>query len=48
MIQDHLEARKIMINSIKLKYFEPKEEKLWNEQFERYQKEIVEKNIASL
>ena len=47
-IQDHLEARKIVMDSIKLECYEPQDEELWNEQFERYQKEILGKNIGPL
>ena len=43
-IRDHQEARKIIIDSTSLNYFEPKEEKIWNEQFERYEKDIIRKS----
>ena len=38
------EAREIIVGSSALDYFEPQQGELWNEQFERYQKEIIGKN----
>ena len=38
------EAREIIVGSSALDYFEPQQGVLWNEQFERYQKEIIGKN----
>ena len=45
-IRDHQEARKIIIDSTSLRYFEPQEEKIWNEQFERYEKDIIRKSVG--
>ena len=45
-IRDHQEARKIITDSTSLNYFEPKEEKIWNEQFERYEKDIIRKSVG--
>ena len=45
-IRDHQEARKIIIDSTSLHYFEPQEEKIWNEQFERYEKDIIRKSVG--
>ncbi|MDP6331248.1 MAG: rhamnulokinase family protein [SAR324 cluster bacterium] len=38
------EAREIIVGSSALDYFEPQHGELWNEQFERYKKEIIGKN----
>lgn len=45
-IRDHQEARKIITDSTSLNYFEPKEERIWNEQFERYEKDIIRKSVG--
>ena len=45
-IRDHQEAREIIIDSTSLNYFEPQQEKIWNEQFERYEKDIIRKSVG--
>ena len=43
-IRNLREAREIIEGSSDLDYFEPQQGELWNEQFERYKKEIIGKN----
>ena len=35
------EAKKILLNSVKLKYYEPKDTSIWQDKYDKYQKILI-------